>query len=507
MMLVAMKGLSISLAALLLAACTVGPDYRRPPDTELGTPAIWQAALPHGGSLTGLSAWWEHFDDPTLVRLVEAAEDGSPTLASAVGRVREARASMISSRALLWPSVNGSGSLARGKNTSGPAETAGSGTATVTSGSADASWELDLFGGRRRGVQVAKARIESQEAEWHDARVTLAAEVASAYCSARYSQGLIEVYKQEVYSRQTSERLVSIKVREGSAPAADTWSVAASTAEAADLLEYQRGLFAQTINQIVMLTGLSYAEVQSVLSTPAAIPQHTTCIELVVPAKAVSQRPDVRVSERRLAASSAEIGVATAEALPSLSLVGSIGVNTTESGGSSTTLHTWSFGPAISIPIFNSGANAARVEAARARYDQALADYRSSVLTAVREIEDALVRIDTVVHRSRYAHQAAEHYEAYLAATELSYREGKSSLLELEDSRRQSLGANEALLGVQLEQAQSWIALYKALGGGWPVTDDAGMPKVTTRIPFNETKQFALSLSACAMRRSASGWL
>jgi len=452
----------------LLTSCAVGPTYRAPNLSEIGAPAGWHAALPHGGTIAGLAEWWKRFDDPALTRLVEAAEQNSPTIAQAVGRVREARAAVTSSRASLLPALSGSGSVTRGKNLSGGTGAAGSDTlSTVKTASADASWELDLFGGNRRSLQGSKARLRSAEANWHDARVTLAAEVANAYTTAREYQNLIALYDQEFASRQSTERLTALKIREGLAPRADALAVEASTAASASTLENQRGLYAQTLNQLVMLTGLTYAQIESTLGAPAAIPQIAKTVELALPASTVSQRPDVRSTERLLAAASADVGVAIADALPSLSLAGSIGINTSRVGGESTTLRTWSFGPSLNVPLFQGGANAAKIESARARYDQALAAYRSSVLSAVQEIENALVRIDTVSRRRAHAEKAAGNYSLYFAAIEKSYREGKSSLLQQEDARRQSLSAQESLLAVRLEQAQSWIALYKAVGGGW----------------------------------------
>jgi len=465
----------------LLSSCAVGPDYRAPTAAEMGTPAAWHAKLPHGGTVTGIADWWKRFDDPVLTRFVEAAEQNSPTLANALGRVREARASVKSSRSPLLPSLSGSGSVLRGKNISTPtAKTSGDSgeslnnsngsISIVTSGSADASWEIDIFGGNRRSLEGSKARLNSAEADWHDARVTLAAEVAQAYTTAREYQNLITVYEQALTSRQETERLTALKIREGLSPRADGLSVEASTASNASTLENQRGLYAQTLNQLVTLTGLSYADAESRLGAAMSIPQIKNTIELALPANTVSQRPDVRSSERLLAAASADIGTTIAAALPSLSLTGSIGINTTRANGATTNLRSWSFGPSLNVPLFNGGANAAKIESKRASYDQALATYRSSVLTAVQEIENALVRIDTVTKRQTHTEKAAKSYAAYFTAIEQSYREGKSSLLQLEDARRQSLSAQETLLSVQLEQAQSWIALYKAVGGGWETT-------------------------------------
>lgn len=464
----------VTVLALLVGACAVGPNYQRPSEAELRTPVSWRAKLPHDGSVAGLAKWWENFDEPALTGLVVSAEENSPTIATAIARVREGRTFVRSARALFWPAMSGSGSLTRGKNVNGSAESvsdsSGSRVATVTSAAVDASWELDLFGGNRRNAQAARARLESVEADWHDARVTLAAEVANTFTSARQHRRLIVLYEQELISRRTSERLVALKVREGSAPIADSLLAEASTADAASLLQTERGMLEQACNQLVMLTGLTYAQVWSALATNDGIPRITTSLILGVPAKEIAQRPDVRSAERLLSAASADIGVAIADALPSLSLAGNIGVNSTRTDKQTSTLSSWSFGPRLNVPIFSAGAKAANIEGARAKYDQALAEYQSTVWKAVREIEDTFVRIDTLAHRLGCARRAAENYSAYFFATEQSYREGMSSLLELETARRQSHGAQESLLSVELDQAHAWIALYKALGGGWPAS-------------------------------------
>lgn len=463
-------------SSLLFTSCAVGPNYHRRVETELGVPAAWRATLPQEGSVAALLEWWKNFDDPVLAALVSVAENNSPTLAKSLARVREARASVALSRASLWPSATGAGSVTRGNNIAGVNGTpdGASGIATLSAGSVDASWELDLFGGMRRAGQAAEARFESAEAEWHDARVTLAAEVADVYTTARQYQNFVRLYEQGLTSSRTSEQLVRRKIDEGLAPPTDALAVAASTAEAADRWERQRGLLAQTCNQLVMLTGLAYEQIEQILGQPGPIPRANTSVALEMPAKAISQRPDVRSAESLLVAASSEIGVAIADALPSLSLAGSIGINSTRTNGTASEVRAWSFGPALSIPIFRAGANSARIEAARARYDQALATHRTSVLNSVREIEDALVRIDTANRRLKHVQQAAESHAAYLIATERSYQEGRSSLLELETARRQSHAAHESLLSVELEQAHAAIALYKSLGGGWPVAPKNG---------------------------------
>lgn len=458
-----MRRLVYPLLALTVVGCAVGPNYRTPEAATVGAPATWHAKLPHAGNVSVLTQWWQRFDDPALTRLVETAEQNSPTVALAVGKVRAARATVQSSRAGFLPSLSGSGSVTRAKDQS----TLAPGLTTTKSASADASWELDLFGGTRRGVEGSRARLDAAEANWHDARVSLAAEVANAYTLAREYQNLLTLYTAEYSSRQATEQLTALKIREGLVASSDALATEASTATSASTLEYQRGLYAQQINLLVSLTGLGYAEIETVLGTPSDIPQLRQPTTLTLPASTVSQRPDVRAAERQLAAASADIGVAIADRLPSLTLAGSIGINATRAANTTTTQRTWSFGPSLSIPLFTGGQAAAKVESARASYDQALASYRSAVLTAVKEIEDALVRVDTIDRRVTHAEKAAANYRAYFTAVEESYRVGRSSLLQLEDARRQSLTSQESLLGVHLEQAQSWIALYKAAGGGW----------------------------------------
>jgi NodT family efflux transporter outer membrane factor (OMF) lipoprotein len=199
-----------------------------------------------------------------------------------------------------------------------------------------------------------------------------------------------------------------------------------------------------------------------------------------VPAQVLSQRPDVSSAECAVAGASADIGVAVASRLPSLTLAGSIGINAFRISGQSLTTKSWSFGPSVSLPVFDGGAGAARVETARARYDQALAGYRAKVRQAVQEVEDALVRLDAADRRLDAATVADAQYAKVLEAASARYRLGAGSLLQLEDVRRTTLSASQSLAAVQLERAQAWVALYKAVGGGW--RDDAGVaiPSTTT---------------------------
>ncbi|MBA9846470.1 MAG: efflux transporter outer membrane subunit [Ralstonia sp.] len=475
--------------ALLLAGCAVGPDYHTPPLSGTEAPQGWHATLPHHGSRMALAHWWEQFHDPVLTQLVEQADATSPTIAQAVGRVREARASVSTNRAALLPQLKGSGSATRqggfgGSQFAGGAgglsagalnPTLGLGTITTLGAQADASWEIDLFGGKRRSLEGADARLTASEADWHDARVSLAAEVANTYLQQRECEALVDIGAATLSSRQETLQLTERKFRAGFVAPADFAQAQATVGDAVNALEGQRAQCAQGIDKLVALTGLDHDALNGLLfKASAQIPAPPDAGVPDVPAQVLSQRPDVSSAERAVAGASADVGVAVASRLPSITLAGSIGINSYRLGGQSLTSKSWSFGPSVSLPIFDGGAGAARVETARARYDQALASYRSKVRQAVQEVEDALVRLDASERRVDAATMADAQYAKVLEASNARYRLGAGSLLQLEDVRRTALQASQSLAAVKLERAQAWVALYKAVGGGW--RDDAPNP-------------------------------
>lgn len=475
--------LTPAILAALCTACAVGPDYRAPSDQGdlAGVPSSWHARLPHGGTVSALTQWWRQFDDPLLTDLVETAETRHPSIATAVGAVREARAAVMSSRGGLLPQLDARGSMTR---SSGASDTAGSDSPayTLLNGSLDASWELDLFGGARRGLEASQARLQAAQDNWDEARVTLAAEVADAYVQRRYCEHLRVLYQSTLDSRRETERLTSLKLKAGFVAPADEAQARAGRYDSENQLIAQEGVCQQDLNRLAQLTAIPAAELETKLATApdagvahsddtqatayrSAIPVPLQPAVPAVPAAILSQRPDLMSDERALAAASAEIGVAVASRLPSLSLSGMIGINRVVHGGDAT--QSWSWGPSISLPLFEGGAGRARVETARARYEQALAQYHGQVLIAVQEVEDALTRVDTSVRRANAARESERNYSVLLASQENRYKLGETSLLDLEESRRLALASREALASVQLEISQSWIALYKAAGGGW----------------------------------------
>lgn len=454
--------LALALAGAL-GACTVGPNYQRP---QLATPIAWNAPRPHGGDQGQLTGWWERFGDPVLTRLQILAEKDNPTLDQAVARIDQARATLATSRAQGLPSVNGSASYSRsGQQVSGGTQT----FQTSSSGGqlgADASWELDLFGKVRRSNQAASARIEARTDDWHDARVSLAAEVADDYVQYRGCEQLADLYREQSQSQGETARLTGISAKAGFTAPADAELAEASAASVRSAYTDQVAQCDLLVKSLVSLTGGDEPAIRALLAEgKGQLPKAATFAVTSVPADIVRQRPDIASSERELAATSAEIGVAVAQLYPSLSLSGSI------STGAGITQ--WSFGPSISLPIFDGGKARAGVRNARAGYDLQYATYRQTVRSAVLEVEQALVKLDSARSREADAERSAAGYQANFQAIDKLRQAGSTSMLERENARRNALDAQRSLISLRTEQVRDWIALYKALGGGW---DSAATP-------------------------------
>jgi len=451
--------------ALLATACTVGPAYQRP-DPEVA--GAWTAPTPRGGASAALVDWWARFDDPILTTLQADAQQNSPTLDQALARIDQARANLSTQHAANWPSATASATRTRSKQTS---TTGKSILATTSQESLDASWEIDLFGKTRRNVQAAQARVQARTDDWYDARISLAAEVADDYVRYRGCEQLAEALGQEAASQEISARLTRINANAGFSPASDVALADAAAASTRSSHTDQEGQCDLLVKSLASLTGRLESEVRASLAPgKLSLPRPALLEVASLPADLVRQRPDVASSERELAAASAEIGAAVASLYPSLTLSGSIST----SGG----LDQWSFAPALSLPIFDGGQRRANVRSVRASYAYQLAAYRQTVRSAVLEVEQDLVQLDVARRRQADADLAAQGYQTSFRATDQLYRAGNAALLDRETARRTALDAQQSLINLRVTELRQWIALYKALGGGWDAT------KATLAIPM-----------------------
>ncbi len=451
-------------AGLVLAACAQLPV---PADTitPAGTaaPSAWQAPLPHNGQLAELSRWWAQFEDPLLSELVAAAQDLSASVASAKSRIAQARSTVAGTQASLGPTLHLVGSASRGQ------QDIHMPVATSSSVGLQAQWEIDLFGGARAGNDAASQRLLGAAAAWHDARVAVAAEVANHYTSLRACEAQLVQTRLDATSRSETARLTDLAARAGFQAPANSALTRASAAQANSLVTQQSAQCDGAIKALVALSGMAEPVLRTRLAAGTArLPQPAQIQVQSVPAQVLAQRPDLHGAEREVLAAGADIAQTRSQRLPRISLGGSIGAGHFSAGGSSTDGLTWSIGPvAVTLPLFDGGAQSARVLAATARQEEAVALYAARLRTAVREVEDALLALQSTADRNGDAQVAADGFSASFRATQARYQGGLASLFELEDARRSAVQAQSALVELQRERVAAWIALYRALGGGW----------------------------------------
>lgn len=452
---------------LLLTACAV---QRPPAQVPAPVPAGWQAPLPHHGSLRDMARWWERQDDPLLVELIGAAQAVSPTVAQAGTRLAQARAAGVTARAALLPGLSAQGSASRGFN-----ENLGA-IATTGQAALQASWEIDLFGGNAAASDAARERLAGAQAQWHEARVSVAAEVAQQYSSWRHCAQQLAVAESDARSRGETARLSSESEQAGFTAPATAALANASFSEARVRAAQQRMQCEVDLKTLVALTGVEEPALSARLAAAAPLQAPDALFSIdSLPARVLAQRPDVYAAEREVAAASAEVGGAQAQRYPRLTLSGSVGRGQVRTGGASVTSNVWSIGPlALNVPLFDGGQRAANVETAQARYAEAAQAYRATVRQAVSEVEQALVRLASTAGRSSDAQRAAAGYRQSFEATQARWRAGLASLVELEDARRAQLASETALVSLRQERMAAWIALYRAAGGGWEAGQDVG---------------------------------
>ncbi|MFC5496725.1 efflux transporter outer membrane subunit [Caenimonas terrae] len=451
-------------ASLWLAGCATPPP---PPALAAAAPPQWYAPLPHQGTLTDLTQWWQQLDDPLLVRLIESAQAASPTVASARSRIEQARATRTSAQAGLLPTLDAQASLQRG-NTQPPVP-----LATTLQAGVQAGWEIDLFGGNTQALRAAQSRLEAAQAGWHDARVSVAAETATSYVNLRTCRRQLDVTANDAGSRAETARLTDLTARAGFTAPATAALARASAAEAAVRSTQQAAQCELELKVLVALSALPEPQLREQLQQPWQEPERPLPLPiLALPAQLLEQRPDVYQAERDVAAAAAEIGSAQSQRYPRLTLNGSIAAGLVRIGGATQDAQTWSIGPlAVSLPLFDGGRRAANVEAAKARYQEAVALYTGRVRQAVREVEQALVNLESARRATQDARIASDNYRASFVATEARYRSGLGTLVELEDARRTLLAAQTTLVTLQHDRLAAWIALYRAVGGGWTRPD------------------------------------
>lgn len=452
---------------LALAGCaSVGPDYAPP---RLDMPVGWSQAEDTDTITTAspddIGRWWKRLGDPLLARLVEEALEASPGMRLAVTRLREARARRAVALAGFFPSVSATGRATRSQSS----KESGSGRiGELYNAGLDASWEVDVFGGVRRSLEAATADTESAEASLDQARVSLAAEVALNYVMVRGFQERLRIARDNLSSQSETLEITMWRAEAGLAGDVDVERARGDCEQTRARLPVLEASLAEARHALETLLGKAPGALAERLGSGGELPVVPHRFAVGIPADTLRQRPDIRAAERSLAAETARVGVAEAARYPSLTLSGSIGLEALTPGGlGGTDAAAWSLLSGITAPVFNAGKLRNQVEIQDAVRERAAVAYEQAVLTALREVEDALSGLlrsreravaltDAVAAASRAAELARWNYEAGLKDFQMVL-ETQRTLLSVEDSLAES----------RANAVTAVIKLYKALGGGW----------------------------------------
>lgn len=459
-------------AATALAACTAGPDYVRP---SVETPSSykeaqgWKPAEPRDGQPRG--AWWEVFDDPTLNALASQVTVTNQSIKAAEAQVRQARALTDAARAAFFPVVSANASATRSGSSTGTSST-GSGTTVNLGGvrnnynvALDLSWEIDLWGRVRRTVEASEATAAASVGDLESATLSAQAQLVSDYLLLRVQDAQIRLLQDTVAAYERSLQLTRNQYAVGVVGRADVaqaeTQLKSTQAQAIDAA----ALRAQLEHAIAVLIGKPPAE----FSLPAE-PGTAKFPEIPpgLPSELLERRPDIAAAERRAAAANAQVGVAEAAFFPSLTL--------SATGGFQSSLLSelftlpsryWSLGPALAQVIFDAGLRRAQSAQAIAAYDQAVANYRQTVLTGFQEVEDNLVALRVLEQEAAVQEEAVKSARESLAIVLNQYRAGTANYLAVVVIQAATLNNERTAIDILGRRLAASVALVKALGGGW----------------------------------------
>lgn len=449
-----------------------GADYVKPSAADLHVPSQWTGHLAErtGGGLD-VADWWQHLGDAELTSLVTRALAASPDVEAARAKLREARAERRLAGAELWPSVT-LGASGQHVDTSANSGT-GEGQELYSAGF-DASWEPDLFGGQRRAVQAATADVEAAAASLRDAHVTLAAEVARNYVDLRSLQARVAIARANLASQSETLDLTRWRVEAGLASSVDLEQASTNVEQTRATIPTLETSQSEAEHRLATLLGLAPLALSDEFAGEAPIPDVPEPLTTGIPADVLRQRPDVVAAERTLASATARVGEATAAKYPSLSLSGSLGPEALAIGaltnGSSIAANV---AGSLTQTIFDAGRIAARIEARDAIEEHALAAYRTTVLMALEDVENALVSLAKTREQAAALTRGVDSARNAAVLARQRYAAGLIDFQTVLDTERTVLTVEDSLTTAQTNGVIAVIQLYKALGGGWPATAEA----------------------------------
>jgi outer membrane protein, multidrug efflux system len=465
------------LAGAMVGGCKVGPDYQAPEVAVPSNYANGPATQPTTQPVADLATWWKTFNDPMLESLVDRAVESNLDLRVAAARVAEARAARGVVSAGLWPQVNLDGTATKSK----PSENSGQFSGIPPSGRSalareranfqvqtDALWELDVFGGTRRGVEAATADIEAAMEHGRAVMVSLVGEVALNYVQLRGLQRELVITRQNIKAQRDTLDLTQQRFQAGMTSELDpvrTRALVASSEAATPLIEKA---IAQTIHRLSVLLAKDPAALGGELSGEGPMPISSAEVPLGLPSELLRRRPDIRASERQLAGATARIGVATADLYPKFTITGALGMQASEySRLGDIQSGFWSIAPGFSWPVFDAGRIRSMIAVQNARTDAALAIYEMTVLTSLEEVENALVDWSKDRQRKLFLEEEVAASRRSVELATVVYKQGLTDLLSVLDAQKNLFQSELLLVAQELMLSADVVRLYKALGGGW----------------------------------------
>jgi len=455
----------------LLAGCTVGPDYKMP---DISLPDGWFS--PHATKLaTDKKAlieqtWWHNFNDPILDQLIEKAAGSNFDLKIAEARINEARAARATAENDFLPTVNAVASdereanqLAFGQPFPGLQK-----PFSVYEAGFDASWEPDIFGGKRRALESSSAELAASESSRDGIRVSLLAEVARTYVDIRQYQQQLKLANETIDAEQHTVGIVGERYHAGKTSEFDLTQAKAQLSQEQTQLPYYENLLAQAEFSMDVLLEQQPGFTHKLVEERKPVPVSDKEMVLAAPADVIANRPDIRVAERQLASATAEQGVAVAQFFPDISLSGFVGVLNTESSHLlEASSKSWDVGGNILSPILNYGRLSANLHAADARQQQALASYQKSIIAALSDVAKSVTAYSKQEEYREALNKTVIDNRETTAIARMRYKEGVSSFIDVLDAERTLYASESKLAEANAQASQNLIAVYKSLGGGW----------------------------------------
>jgi len=461
--------------SLLLSGCfAVGPDYQRP---KIPIPRQWTETPAVQGSQP--EQWWKTFNDPILDKLISEAIASNLDLKLALERVKDARALRSATIAAGLPSLDAKSSASRRfNNLSSPASQTGTSAAgggfgignqfiNIFQMGFDAQWELDFFGGVRRAVESADATIDVEVENSRDVLITLLGEVARNYIELRANQRLIAITRENLHAQQETRELTQIRQQTGLAGMLEvTQAQALAATTEAQLPNYETAV-KQSIHALSVLLGKEPGALVVRLDQQGTIPAIAANVITNLPSELLQRRPDIRRAERQLAVANASVGVATAELYPKVNLAAFIGLQNTTITDFTPIGKSWSAASSLTLPIFNWGKLNANIDSKKAQFEQTFLTYQSTVLSAFKEVEDALIAYSKEQQRHKALAKAVAADQLAVQLANERYQKGLTAFLDVLTSQTALYQAQSLLVTSESQLSSNLVALYKALGGGW----------------------------------------